>query len=722
MNYRQIPVVFFIAFSLSLSAVNAEDIFSDAFIISSLKQGKDLNHITELYNNGSKAEAIFVLIDSLKERSRERYYFDWKDFPELLKTYEETYPGIFEDIHQELADYHTSRYAPETSWDLPFNNLLGDEVTPYELRHLARQQKSMDMALLYFRNDRKEYLDYWVRQVADLMDAYKKGEYENTGNGIFEYYRAGRRIHNWMFNHHVYYNSSEYDKKDQKVLLKTFIYHGFDLARRTEEYHPGNHHTKGLVGLFEIAIFLQDFTFSDVWIEQSLSLLTEHMRREINPDGFQFERSVHYHLGDIENYLRVYQLAKTNNIPVPELFEKRFRQMFQAMKMIAQPDKNIPVLQDDTDFFLKEFNDPGGVFKAGSLLLNDPELKYFAAKNLSYDWYWLLAGMLSKSTADMKKPSFGSIALENTGYYIMRNGWNLDDKYMSISAGLSDVKPDHQHGDMLGLTAYANGYQILPTYQVKYNKPDYYLFKNSWVKNVAIVDSIPHGLDFKGNKGGSGFGKFGKLPQPEVLLWISDKDLDIFVGTHDGYENIGVRTYRTIIFFKNPGEWIVCDQFLSEAPHKYQQIWQGCDEAVSNSTLIRRFDNGFNLEISQKNAAEYNIDMKMLRNKRSWSISVVEDNFQFITHIKASDKKKSRLTWCSKKFDVDDDAQVVRYKRGKYLILNTCKLKAGHKKMKSDTKMNLLLEKTGKKYSITNIGPVGIQMNNANISTNSTLK
>ncbi len=55
----------------------------------------------------------------------------------------------------------------------------------------------------------------------------------------------------------------------------------------------------------------------------------------------------------------------------------------------------------------------------------------------------------------------------------MREGWKPDDKMMIVSAGLDGEKPDHQHGDMLGIQAMANGKIILPNYQVRYSLEDF---------------------------------------------------------------------------------------------------------------------------------------------------------------------------------------------------------------------------------------------------------
>ncbi|MCU0474184.1 MAG: hypothetical protein MUC93_12615 [Bacteroidales bacterium] len=40
-----------------------------------------------------------------------------------------------------------------------------------------------------------------------------------------------------------------------------------------------------------------------------------------------------------------------------------------------------------------------------------------------------------------QKPIIGSTELPQTGYYVMRQGWNNEDQYMVISAGLTPEKP-----------------------------------------------------------------------------------------------------------------------------------------------------------------------------------------------------------------------------------------------------------------------------------------
>jgi len=178
----------------------------------------------------------------------------------------------------------------------------------------------------------------------------------------------------------------------------------------------------------------------------------------------------------------------------------------------------------------------------GYLLFEDPKFGYFASNKVKNREYWFLSNDQIKILENIQeqKPTYGSLSFEDTGYFIMREGWESDDKMMVISAGLDDKKPDHQHGDMLGIQAIANGHAILPNYQVRYSLKDFDLFKNSMVKNVALVDDELQGKQWTSNKGGSGFGKFRELPNPEVITWDTNEDFDLFVGRHDGFENVGV--------------------------------------------------------------------------------------------------------------------------------------------------------------------------------------
>jgi len=608
----------FLLITLTLSVARAQTIPSDAELLAGLRPCLPaLAEVYALRDQGQTEEALHRLAGYLREQSACRYYFDWQRFGELFAAYCKRYP-LKRSEHLRLAREQMTTYPADTEWMLPFRNLQGKEVTAYELRHLARQNKSRDIALMHHYERDTRYLHYWLAQVEDLNRAFKEGAYDQAGNAIYENLRGGMRVQNWLFAHHVFLAALEYDEQAQLLLIRTLFHHGLMLEKGTQRYRSGNHHTKGLAALFELAVLFGDFRAAEAWRAQAIAGLTRHMHEEINPDGFQFERSVHYHIGDIDNYFRVYQLAQINQIKLPEEFILRFRRMFTALAQLARPDRRLPVLQDDTDAAYSEYNEIYIPMSAGALLFGDPLFRYFAGDAIPAELYWLTRpeqqGRLLQQSG--VQPEFSSLALKESGYYCMRSGWEQNDLHMVISAGLSRIKPDHQHGDMLGVVAWANGRDILPNYQVSYNTPEYPFWKNSWVKNVALADSIPLGRKWIPNEGGSGFGKWGVLPTPQVLEWRTAPEFDYFRGTHDSYDSLGIHYFREVLFIKS-GFWIIRDHFRSEGIHSWQQMWQGHYQRQNARCVVAQFADGSGLEIIQLDAPADTILFGVHRDKGS---------------------------------------------------------------------------------------------------------
>ncbi len=529
------------------------------------------------------------LAEYFRQKFSERFFYDYRTFDERLPHYNAVFDN--QENHMERALDHMGKYADSTQWVLPFNYLTGEPVDAYAMRHLARQHKMVDIALYYFNSGKDpKYILYFENQMRSLNAALVADKYETIedGNGVYEAFRSGYRILNWLWVHNMFLNESEYSDEDQLRTIATLLQHGQHLYETNDVFVPGNHQTRGMSALAMLSILFRDFDGTDLWFERSMLRLSEHLEREINEDGFQFERSVHYHMSDINNYYYVYQLAKINGIEIDKAWEDKLRGLFTTLVKIAYPDRSAPVLQDDTEIPWAEKNDISAAMTLGYLLFEDPEFGYFASNKVDDRVYWFLSNDQIKILENIQeqKPDYGSLSFNETGYFVMRQGWGEADKMMIITAGLDDEKPDHQHGDMLGIQAMANGQAILPNYQVRYSLKDFEFFKNSMVKNVALVDDELQGKEWTSNKGGSGFGKFLDLPNPEVIAWKIHDDFDFFAGRHDGFENVGVKYSRQVIFVKNEF-WIVKDNFQSDDIHDYKQVWQGDYTDENGPNLLR---------------------------------------------------------------------------------------------------------------------------------------
>ena len=538
-----------------------------------------------------------------REKFSERYFYDWKTFDTRFESYNAIYPEV-KSGHIENALDHLAKYPDSTQWKLPFNYQFGEPVNAYAIRHLARQHKMVDIAFYYnYQNKNPEYLNYFKNQLKSLNAALAVEKYETIedGNGVYEAFRSGYRILNWLQIHNMFLGEKEYTDQDQLLTITTLLQHASSQYETNTVFVPGNHQTRGMSALAMLSILFQDFKDSDKWYERSMTMLEAHLAKEINGDGFQFERTVHYHMSDIDNYYYVYQLAKNSNLEINAFWEGKLKSLFTTLTKIAYPDKSAPVLSDDTSPPWSEKNDISGALTLGYLLFGDPVMGYFANNYVESKMFWYVndAQLKMLDNIESKTPEFYSLAFPTTGYYVMREGWKPKDKVMIISNGLDDEKPDHQHGDMLGIQAMANGQVILPNYQVRYSLKDLEFFKNSMVKNVALVDDELQGKQYTSNQGGSGFGKFRELPQPKTIAWKIENNLDFFVGSHDGFENVGVDYSRQVIYLKDDF-WIVKDNFQSEKAHVYKQIWQGHYSLEEGPNLIRStFNDGSGSDIYQ---------------------------------------------------------------------------------------------------------------------------
>ena len=139
-----------------------------------------LQAIQNNYKQGNTEQALEELTNYFKERFSERYFFDWKNFESRFVTYNQMFTGR-EKYHFKEAKSHLDLYPATTQWKIGFKNLKGSKVTsyPYPYRHLARQHKAGDIALMYWYSGDKKYLDYIPEQAASLNAAFNEQSIRN---------------------------------------------------------------------------------------------------------------------------------------------------------------------------------------------------------------------------------------------------------------------------------------------------------------------------------------------------------------------------------------------------------------------------------------------------------------------------------------------------------------------------------------------------------------
>lgn len=610
-------------------------------------------------------ERTEVITGYFKEKMASRYYFNWKNFDERFATFSSELPK--EQIyHKKQGEIHLNLYHAKTTWNWPRTDKNGDEVSAYVFRHLARQHKVESLIFTgFYEDDIGVYKQYFVDQVSSLNHAYQSGNYNDGINGVFLPFISGRRAYIWLFIHNALLSSESYSAEDQMNLIKSFLAHGADLADRVQTHEPGNHHTRGLVGLYEIAALFSEFAETEKWRKIAVDGLLWHMENEIGEDGFQFERSVFYHMGDIENYYRVARLARNCGFELPDTYTETLEKMFQSLELLSQDNGKVPPLQDCSGNYNDEVPIANTMIMGYDLFRKESWTGLIGDK-LPKKGFWLLTDDLVQdfNAIEVVMPALkASVALEDAGYYIMRDYDQAQMNQIVISAGLSNVKPDHQQGDMLGLTLYSQGKSRLPNYEAKYSAPEYKHFKNSLSKNVAIVDGVLQGREWTGKPGGTGFASWAFLPEPEVINWTSNKQYDYFAGTHNGYDTLDVVYARELIFLK-PSLLVVVDHFRSDSTHDYSQVWQGnfSHTDVSNR-FYTKFDDNYQLDLVYTNPVEVHMEIGTV-NTKPYSVFTVEkrDDLDIVSIIdmnsslQVSDSDEDKVTYSSGEWTIESSS------------------------------------------------------------------
>jgi hypothetical protein len=171
-------------------------------------------------------------------------------------------------------------------------------------------------------------------------------------------------------------------------------------------------------------------------------------------------------------------------------------------------------------------------------------------------------------------PKVGSYAFPYAGHFIMRTGWNPDDKFLIFDGGPYGI--GHQHEDKLTLFMRAFG-RILVTEpgNYKYDRSKWRRYVlSTFAHNTIVVDGLEqHRKAVK---------ETWKTESPLIggpnapCRWFTSDAMDVARSTYDsGYgpsNDKSVSHERTVVFVK-PDYWIVVDRLLGKGKHSFESLY-----------------------------------------------------------------------------------------------------------------------------------------------------
>lgn len=438
----------------------------------------------------------------------------------------------------EDIDWETNRYDPK---DPAFTK----EWT-YGLNRF-RHWRTLGRA--YWQTGDEKYAKEWIAQMHDWVEDNPYLLY-GTGNNTLTWrtIEAGIRCSTtWPDSLYYFLGSPSLQSDDLVTFLKSWIEHGRHLMRITLEHpeHGGNWVTMECNGLGHLGILFPECSEARAWLETAVSRLAMELDRQVYPDGAQKELTSGYHQVARRNFVDLYKIAHHNRVKMPEEYLARLERMYAYNLKAMTPEGRLPPLND------AGYTSVVASLEEGAELFDRPDFRWAAT-----------GGMQGEP------PQCDSVAFPYAGQYVMRSGWEADDRYLLFESGPFGI--GHQHEDKLSMFIYALGRVLLTeagTHSYDASKYRRYVL-GTWAHNTILVDGQQQHR--------SGLRDTYATDTPLDNLWIHNDVFDAADGVYsNGYgrtHSIDVKHERTVVFVR-PDYWIVVDRLHSEGEHEYDILW-----------------------------------------------------------------------------------------------------------------------------------------------------
>lgn len=387
---------------------------------------------------------------------------------------------------------------------------------------------------------------------------------EDTKKTTWRTIEAGIRGENWIKAVQLIKTSPAFTEEFQAIFEKSLVEHAEYLCASDGFFQKkSNWGVLESHGLFEIALYLKTNSKSIAWRDLALQRLEEQSQIQIMDDGVQWEQSPMYHNEVFHCYLEILRLSQIHNITLPESILEGIRKMAYANLAWKKPNHTQPAFGDSDETDLRD------ILTHAAFLLKDPVLKFAGYSRLDFDGVWDFgySAIAEYEQLPSQKPDFTSIAMTESGNYILRSDWTEEADYFRFRCG--SLGGGHGHSDKLHFDLVLNGEDIFMdsgryTY-VPGEKRSF--FKSALSHNVPLIDGkdyliIPDAWNVK------------EGTPPMNQIFYQKGIYNYLQGGHPGYFSSSDSAFinRKIIAIGTK-LYIIVDQLYAKGQHIFEQMF-----------------------------------------------------------------------------------------------------------------------------------------------------
>ncbi|SOE23689.1 heparan-sulfate lyase [Spirosomataceae bacterium TFI 002] len=600
----------------------------DANVKSKLSDPQDLNKSAkELLDYYKKRTSVKHPINQKGEEAKitEKDLKYANDALEHIFVGQPAYPSHFcgEDI-----DWN-SRPVPDLEW----------------VWQLNRMYFWNSMGKIYAETKDERYAKAWCEQIVDwTIKNPRDKEHAHAWRSI----EAGIRGHNWTGLFHQFIGSEHFTPEVLVALMNSSYEHAEFLM--TKYTSGSNWSLMEAEGLAFIAFTFPEFENSKKWRTESIRRFSIEIDKQVYPDGHQRELAMGYHIGCIHWFYRTYELAKLNGIE--DAFPSTFKNTIEKMC-------EIPMKLDLPDGTSAQFGDswagqPGQhakLFADWAKLFNREDFRFMATNG-----------------QEGKMPAQTAYALEQSGIYSLRSGWDNNATCMVLKCG-----PDgggHSQPDNGTFTLQAGGRTLMPDGGsfIYHGDPE----GRSWFRQTKVHQTLT--LNGENTK-----------YAPKLLKWQPGDDLDILVVENAGNDNL---THRRSVFFVDKKYFVIVDEAIGTGTGDVDihfQLAPGKAVFNENDLSVRSdFQDGWNI---------------LVRSNEQKGITLSEEEGQ-VSFIYTKKEPRPAFRYRLKKTNASENVQFVTLVAPYENEIPDIKVKLQNEKAIGSNSLKLVITENGKKIVV----------------------
>lgn len=447
-------------------------------------------------------------------------------------------------------------------------------VEDNELRwQLHRHKWFTPMGKAYRLTKDEKYAEEWALQFADWIrknplveipkDLYEMqedatGEAENV-RFAWRPLEASHRLADQINQFVLFLPSPAFTPEFLTQFLANYHKHALHVMRNYSA--QGNHLLFEAQRVLYAGAFFPEFKDAAEWRKSGIDILNREIKKQVYPDGGQYELDLHYHPACINIFCKALRMADVNGFrqEFPQSYADTIESMIVFYMNLCYPDYTNPCFSDAKRGNPKTEQ---GYYKEWlKLFPGNAQIRYFATGGKE--------GMAPQNLAK---------GFLDSGFFAFRNGWNTDATVMVIKAGPKGEW--HSQPDNGTFELWSHGKNLFPdSGSFVYEGNEEVTRLRNWFRRTASHNTLT--LDNRNLEN----------RQSVTRKWQPEGDVQCLVTENESYKGL---THRRSFFFVDQTYFVIVDEASGDAAGTVNLHYALCDGKTAidkqQSSLVSAFE------------------------------------------------------------------------------------------------------------------------------------